>query len=126
MKDRNNEITAKQIEHQIDRDCGDINQFPIEKASTRGSWNLLGVLSLVLIGYGCALDQRSHVSVPLILQFVQGILGTCIYTITNTLLVDVFPENPSTAAAAASIISCAMAALGVTIVQPLVSVLRQG
>lgn len=127
MMDRNYEITATQIGHQIDRDCGDnINQFPIEKARTRGSWYLLGVLSLVLIGYGWALDQRSHVSVPLILQFVQGFLGTCIYTISNTLLVDVFPENPSTAAAAASIIRCAMAALGVAIVQPLVSVLGRG
>ncbi|MCJ1424394.1 hypothetical protein MMC29_002282 [Sticta canariensis] len=127
MMDRNYEITAKQIGHQIDRDCGDdINKFPIEKARTRGTYYLLGVLSLILIGYGWALDQRSHVSVPLILQFIQGFLGTCIYTISNTLLVDVFPENPSTAAAASSIIRCAMAALGVAIVQPLVSVLGRG
>lgn len=127
MMDRNYEITAKQIGHTIDRDCGDdIDQFPIEKARTRGSWYLLGILTIVLIGYGWALDQRSHVSFPLILQFVQGFLGTSIYTISNTLLVDVFPESPSTAAAAASIVRCALAALGVAVVQPLISVWGRG
>lgn len=127
MMDRNYEITAKQIGHEIDRNYGDdINHFPIEKARTRGSWYLLGILSFVLIGYGWALDQRSHVSIPLILQFIQGFLGTSIYTISNTLLVDVFPESPSTAAAAASIVRCALAALGVAVVQPLVSVLGRG
>lgn len=127
MMDRNYEITAKQIGHTIDRDCGDdINQFPIEKARTRGAWWLLGILTIVLIGYGWALDRRSHVSIPLILQFAQGFLGTCIYTISNTLLVDVFPASPSTAAAAASIIRCALAAVGVAIVQPLVSGLGRG
>lgn len=127
MIDRNYEITAKQIGYKIDRDCGDdIKHFPIEKARTRGSWYLVGIMTFVLIGYGWALDQRSHVSIPLILQFVQGFLGTCIYTISNTLLVDVFPASPSTAAAAASIVRCTLAALGVAIVQPLVSVLGRG
>lgn len=127
LMDRNYEVTAKHIGHRIDRDSGDdMKSFPIEKARTRGSWYLLGMLSFVLIGYGWALDRRIHVSIPLILQFVQGFLGTSIYTISNTLLVDVFPESPSTAAAAASIIRCALAALGVSTMQPLVSVLGRG
>lgn len=127
MMDRNYKTTAKQIGHTIDLDRGDdLNQFPIERARTRGSGYLLGTLTCALIGYGWALEQRSHVSIPLILQFIQGFLGTCIYTISNTLLVDVFPESPSTAAAAASITRCALAAVGVAIVQPLVSALGRG
>ena len=127
MMDRNYNATANQIGHTIDRDRGDdLNHFPIEKARTRGSWYLLGMLTCDLIGYGWALHQHSHVSIPLILQFIQGILGTSIYTFSNTLLVDVFPESPSTAAAAASITRCALAAAGVAVVEPLISAMGRG
>ena len=127
VMDRNYRTTANQIGHTIDRERGDdLRHFPIERARTRGSWYLLTILTATLIGYGWALEQRSHVSVPLLLQFLQGFLGTSIYTTFNTLLVDVFPESPSTAAAAASISRCALAASGVAAVQPLVGVLGRG
>ncbi|KAF6220692.1 hypothetical protein HO133_003125 [Letharia lupina] len=127
LMDRNYRTSAKEIGLTIDRERGDdLQQFPIERARTRGSWYLLAILTGALIGYGWALDQRSHVSIPLLLQFIQGFLGTSIYTIFNTLLVDVFPESPSTAAAAASISRCALAASGVAAVQPLVGVLGRG
>ena len=127
LMDRNYRTTAKEIGHTIDRERGDdLRHFPIEEARTRRSWYLLAILTGTLIGYGWALEQRSHVSIPLLLQFIQGFLGTSIYTIFNTLLVDVFPESPSTAAAAASISRCALAASGVAAVQPLVGVLGRG
>ena len=127
LMDRNYRITAQEIGHTIDRERGDdLQLFPIEVARTRGSCYLLAILTAVLIGYGWALERRVHVSIPLLLQFVQGFLGTSIYTIFNTLLVDVFPESPSTAAAAASISRCALAASGVAAVEPLVGVLGRG
>ena len=127
LMDRNYRITAKEIGHMVDRERGDdLQQFPIERARTRGSWHILTILTGTLIGYGWALEQNSHVSIPLILQFLQGFLGTSIYTIFNTLLVDVFPESPSTAAAAASISRCALAAAGVAALQPLLGVLGRG
>ena len=127
LMDRNYRTTAKEIGHTIDREGGDdVGQFPIERARTRGSWYLLAILTGTLIGYGWALEQHSHVSIPLLLQFIQGFVGTSIYTVFNTLLVDVFPESPSTAAAAASISRCALAASGVAAVQPLVGVLGRG
>ena len=127
LMDRNYRVTAKQIGHIIDRKRGDdLQQFPIERARTRGSWYLIAILTGTLIGYGWALEQQCHVSIPLLLQFIQGFLGTSIYTIFNTLLVDVFPDSPSTAAAAASISRCALAASGVAAVQPLVGLLGRG
>lgn len=127
MMDRNYRTTAEEIRHTIDRERGDdLRHFPIERARTKGSWYLLVILTGVVIGYGWALEQRSHVSIPLLLQFIQGFLGTSIYTIFNTLLVDVFPESPSTAAAAASISRCALAASGVAAVQPLIGILGRG
>lgn len=79
-----------------------------------------------MAGYGWAVSRQAPVSVLFILQFIQGFWGTCFYTIYNTLLVDVFPESPSTAAAAASITRCTMAAAGVTVLQPLLDRVGRG
>lgn len=76
-----------------------------------------------LVGYGWAVAEHAHVFLLLILQFIQGLWGTCFYTIYNTLLADMFPESLSTAAAAASFSRCAMAAAGVAVLQPLLNAL---
>ena len=127
MMDRNYRTIANRIGHTINTISGDdLNHFPIERARTRGSWYLLGISTCSLIGYGWALEQHAHMSIPLIFQFLQGFLGTCLYTIFNTLLVDIFPESPSTAAAAASIVRCTLAAAGVAVLQPLLDALGTG
>lgn len=127
LMDYNYRVTAKKIGWTVDTVAGDdLNQFPIERARSRGSFWLLAISTATLIGYGWAATGHVHVSILLILQFVQGFWGTCFYTIYNTLLVDVYPESPSTAAAAASITRCAMAAAGVAILQPLLDAAGRG
>ncbi|KAJ9609216.1 hypothetical protein H2200_006988 [Cladophialophora chaetospira] len=127
VMDYNYKFTARSINWDIDSVSGDnLKDFPIERARARGSRWLLLVSTLGLIGYGWAVHFHVHVAVLLILQFMQGFWGTCFYTVYNTLLVDVFPESPSTAAAAASITRCAMAATGVAILQPLLDAAGRG
>ena len=127
LMDYNCRVTAKRIGWTVNEVSGDdLTHFPIERARSRGSFLLLAISTATLVGYGWAVSQQAHVSLPLILQFVQGFWGTCFYTIYNTLLVDVFPESPSTAAAAASITRCGMAAAGVAILQPLLDVAGRG
>jgi multidrug resistance protein len=127
LMDYNYRSTAKKVGWMIDRVSGDdLKRFPIECARSRGSYWLLGVSTATLLGYGWAVERHANVSAPLILQFIQGFWGTCFYTIYNTLLVDVFPESPSTAAAAASIMRCAMAASGIAALQPLLNALGRG
>jgi multidrug resistance protein len=125
--DYNYNVTARKNGLVVDRVAGDnLEDFPIERARSRGSFWLLLISTATLIGYGWAVENHSHVSILLILQFIQGFWGTCFYTIYNTLLVDVFPESPSTAAAAASITRCAMAATGVVALRPLLDALGRG
>ena len=127
MMDRKYRLTAKEINHTIDRAAGDnLDHFPIEKARSRDSWHLFGTLSLILIAYGWAVEKHAHVSIPLVLQYAQGFLTTSLYTIFITLLVDVFPESPSTAAAAGSVARCSLAASGVAALQPLLDFLGRG
>ena len=64
--------------------------------------------------------------IALFFQFVQGFLGALIYTLSDTLLVDILPETLGTGVAAASNIQCALAALGTGTVQPLISALGRG
>jgi len=125
--DHNYKVTAKKIGWTVNKVSGDdLTDFPIERARSRGSSWLLMISTATLVGYGWAVNKHAHVSVALMLQFVQGFWGTCFYTTYNTLLVDVFPESPSTAAAAASITRCAMAAAGVAVLQPLLDAAGRG
>ncbi|EXJ55028.1 uncharacterized protein A1O5_12767 [Cladophialophora psammophila CBS 110553] len=127
VMDFNYKATAKKINWNINSFSGDdLREFPIERARARGSGWLLLVSTFGLIGYGWAVHYRVHVSVLLILQFMQGFWGTCFYTVYNTLLVDVFSQSPSTAAAATSITRCAMAATGVAVLQPLLEAAGRG
>ncbi|KAI1111482.1 chloramphenicol resistance protein [Nemania sp. NC0429] len=118
---------AQKIGHRVDTVNGDdLRRFPIEQARTR-SMVLLNVAHLAtLAAYGWLLQKRVHVSGPLILQFILGGLETCIVQTFNTLLVDVFQETPSTAAAAGNIVRCALAAAGVAGMKPLMNRIGNG
>jgi len=127
LMDYNYKTVATQIGWNIDEVAGDdLQHFPIERARTRFSYLLLMLSTVVLIGYGWAVTKHAHLAVMLVLQFLQGSMGTSFYNTYNALLVDVFPESPSTAAAAASIVRCMMAAAGVAILQPLLDALNRG
>lgn len=124
LMDHNYAAVAKQIGWETDAVAGDdLKHFPIERARVRGGYFLLLTSTAVLIGYGWAVTRHAHLAVVLILQFMQGFMGTCFYNTFNALLVDVFPETPSTASAAASIVRCVMAAVGITILQPILDAL---
>ena len=61
-------------------------------------------MALSIVGYGWVLHTEAHVSISLILQFVQGFCSTRIYLSSSTLLKDIHPKTPETAAAASSIV----------------------
>jgi MFS family permease len=127
LMDYNYRYIAKKLGWTVDRVSGDdLARFPIERARSRGSVTLLAISTATLVGYGWAANRTVHVSIPLILQFIEGFWGTCFYTTYNTLLVDMFPESPSTAAATSSITRCAMAAASVAILQPLLNATGRG
>ena len=127
LMDRNYVVTAEEIRHEVDRVRVDnLNNFPIERARIRSCPYLLALSVCAWIGYGWSLEKRTNVSVPLIVQFVHGVLCTCILNTFNILLVDIFPKNPSTAATSGNLTRCALAALYVALLEPLVDALGRG
>ena len=63
---------------------------------------MLAVATGTMVAYGWVIERAVHPAVPLVLQFMQGLWGTFFYTTYSTLLVDVYPDKSSTAAAATS------------------------
>ena len=127
LMDWNYRATARSIGHTIDKVSGDdLNNFPIERARARGSYYLLVIYIAALAGYGWSVQARTHEAVPLILQYVLAALCTGFQQTFNALLVDIFPASPSTAAASGNITRCALSAIVVAVLQPLVDVMGRG
>ncbi|KAF2121587.1 major facilitator superfamily domain-containing protein [Lophiotrema nucula] len=127
LMDYNYRCTARKFGWTVNKVAGDhLLRFPIECARSRGSYWMLIVSTTTMIGYGWAVERSVHPAVVLVLQFMQGSWGTYFYTTYSTLLVDSFPQSPSSAAAATSITRCAMAAAGIAILQPLLDAAGRG
>ena len=127
LMDWNYKATARSIGHTIDKVSGDdLNNFPIERARARGSYYILAIYIAALAGYGWSVQARAHVAVPLVLQYVLAALCTSFQQTFNALLVDIFPASPSTAAASGNITRCALSAVVVAVLQPLVDILGRG
>ena len=127
LMDWNYKATARSIGHTIDKSSGDdLSNFPIERARARGSYYLLAVYIAALAGYGWSVQARAHEAVPLILQYVLAALCTYFQQTFNALLVDIFPKSPSTAAASGNTTRCALSAIVVAVLQPLVDVMGRG
>lgn len=127
LMDWNYRVTAKKIGHTIDKVSGDdLKHFPIERARARGAWYLLAAYMCALMGYGWSVMAQTSAAVPLVLQFVLAALCTCFQQTFNALLVDIYPESPSTAAASSNITRCALSAVAVAVLQPLVDAMGRG
>lgn len=125
--DWNYRITARKIGHTIDKVSGDdLRCFPIERTRARGGFYLLAIYICVLVGYGWSIVAQTSAAVPLVLQFVLAALCTYFQQTFNALLVDIYPESPSTAAASSNITRCALSAVAVAILQPLAESIGRG
>ena len=127
LMDKNFEKTAREVELAVDMVSGDdIDCFPIERARSRGSWYMLGIFVGALVGYGWVIETKTHPNVPLILQVIIGFICTVFNQTYSALLMDIFPQNPSTAAASGNIARGALSGVVVASLQPLVRDLGRG
>ncbi|KAK8033370.1 hypothetical protein PG991_002768 [Apiospora marii] len=127
LMDWNYRVVARQAGLPVDKQSGDdMSEFPIEMARSRGSMAILGVSVCTVVAFGWTVLYEIHPSVPLILQFFIGAKCTVLHQAYSALLVDMFPQKPSTAGASNNIIRCALSAAAVAVLQPLVDALGMG
>lgn len=73
------------------------------------------------IPYGWVLQQRVHLAAPLVLQFIIGFCFVASLNCLNTLLVDLFPDKPATAASACNFFRCCLGAVGAAVISQMLS-----
>ncbi|PQE26274.1 hypothetical protein CJF30_00001029 [Rutstroemia sp. NJR-2017a BBW] len=127
MLDRNYKKIAKEIGFAIDRKRGDsLRNFPIERARLEIIWPLLTVGLSCYLCYGWVLEKNANLAAPLILQFLMGLCINGAFNILSTLVVDLYPQSPSTATAANNLVRCFMGAGGTGIISIMVKHMGRG
>ena len=107
-------------------DPANILDFPIERARFRNMIPLILIETALVTGYGWTVQQHTHPAVPLVLEFFVSALATLLSHTANALLVDVFPEVPSTAYASGQLARGAFSAASAAIIDPLVRAVGRG
>lgn len=127
MLDRNYKKVARQIGFTIDRKHGDdMRHFPIERARLEIMWPFLCFGLACILCYGWVLEQNANLAAPLVLQFLIGLCVNGAFNVLSTLVVDLYPQSPSTATAANNLVRCLMGAGGTGIVNIMIDAMGRG
>ncbi|KAG8425868.1 hypothetical protein J3459_008659 [Metarhizium acridum] len=111
----------------VDKQRGDdLSKFPIEKARINIVWPLIYVGAAATMGFGWAAEKQAHMAAMLTLTFVMALSLTACYNSMNLLLVDLYPNSPSTASAANNLTRCLMAAGGSAVIEPMIRAMGTG
>ncbi|OAR05904.1 hypothetical protein LLEC1_08180 [Akanthomyces lecanii] len=101
-------------------------KFPIEKARLELIYPSMLVGAAALIGYGWALQAETSVAVPLVLVFVIGMMIPTSLNMITTLMVDLFPEAPASAAAANNLVRCLFGAAATAVIDYMLNGMGRG
>ncbi|CAD6446296.1 b3dcaffd-9da6-4130-97fc-094be0ca55b4 [Sclerotinia trifoliorum] len=127
MLDRNYKKIARNIGFSIDHKRGDnLRHFPIERARLEIIWPLLGVGLACYLCYGWVLEKNANLAAPLVLQFLLGLCINGSFNILSTLVVDLYPQSPSTATAANNLVRCLLGAGGTGIITIMIDHMGRG
>ncbi|ELU41191.1 major facilitator superfamily [Rhizoctonia solani AG-1 IA] len=80
----------------------DKQDLPIEHTRLKRVPILFITVTGASMGYGWSIQQKAHLAVPLVLQFVVGFSSMSIMTINQTILVDMYPAQGSSITASVS------------------------
>ena len=94
------------------------SDFPIEIARMRNTWWIIVLFVITMGFYGASL--RTHMAVPIILQYFIAFCATGIFTINSALMIDMYPGASASAMAVNNLIRCLIGAAGVAVVQPMI------
>jgi multidrug resistance protein len=128
LMDWNYRRVAKNCGFKIDRKRGDIltGAFPLEKARFQVAAPMLVVGDAAVLAYGWVMQAETSLAVPLILQFVIGLCLNGGFQAMSVVLVDMYPQQPSTSTAANNLCRCLMGAAGTAIIIQMIDAMGRG
>ena len=97
----------------------DLSGFPVEVARLQSSIAALILASAGLVCYGWTLQNKVHLSVPLIFLFLQSFGSASAFSGLNNLIMDINRERPGVASAAMNLTRCWLGAGGTAFASPL-------
>ncbi|CAE6487842.1 unnamed protein product [Rhizoctonia solani] len=100
--------------------------LPIEHTRLKRAPILFALLISASIGYGWSVQQKAHIAVPLVLQFIVGFVSMSIITINQTILVDMYPSQGSSITASNNFVRCLLGAGTISIQDPLINAINPG
>ncbi|GAM84947.1 hypothetical protein ANO11243_029500 [Dothideomycetidae sp. 11243] len=127
LLDWNFRRTAARIGMKIDRKrATDLKEFPLEKARMEIIMPFMFTTITCNFIYGWVMHKGAPLPAALVLQFIIGIANTAAFAGMNVLLVDLFPQSPSTVIAANNLCRCFLGAGATAVVIPLVDAIGTG
>ncbi|KAM3564291.1 hypothetical protein ARSEF4850_001906 [Beauveria asiatica] len=102
------------------------DKFPIERARLQLIYPSMVVGAAALIGYGWALQMETSVAVPLVMVFIIGMMIPTSLNMITTLMVDLFPEAPASAAAANNLVRCLFGAAATAVIDYMLKGMGRG
>ncbi|OAL55094.1 hypothetical protein IQ07DRAFT_500584, partial [Pyrenochaeta sp. DS3sAY3a] len=128
LLDRNYTQVAREQGKQLregEKPVTDSAKFPIEMARSINVLPLIAIEATLVAGYGWTIEKHVHPAVPIVLQSFICALATMLSHIASALLVDTFPDMPSTAYASGQAVRCGLSAASTSFIDPLVRAVGQ-
>jgi MFS family permease len=127
LVDWNFRRTARRVGYEVvPGQANDLRSFPIELARVQIALPSTAVGILATLGYGWAMETNAHLAVPLVMMFFAGLALTSAFNTLSVLVVDLYPQNPATAAAANNLVRCLMGAGATAIVLYMIDAMGRG
>ncbi|KAI0191626.1 major facilitator superfamily domain-containing protein [Astrocystis sublimbata] len=100
--------------------------FPIEQARLQISLPFLALYTVVLIGFGWAIEYKAHIAVAIVLLFLIGVTVVAFSNLLSTLIVDVNPGAAGAASASNNLTRCLVGAGASAAINPLMTAVGAG
>ncbi|TLD03863.1 hypothetical protein PgNI_11379 [Pyricularia grisea] len=127
LVDRNFAVTARAHNAVIERNrLTSLDEFPIEAARYHHILPVIALQAALVAGYGWAVQYGAHAAVAMVLQFAACCCSTMLSHTASALLVDIFPEQSSTAYASGQMMRCGLSAAAAAIIDPASRMLGRG
>ncbi|GAP86986.1 putative dityrosine transporter [Rosellinia necatrix] len=104
----------------------DMAGFPIEQVRLQISIPFLVLFTLVLIGFGWAVEYKAHLAVEIVLLFLAGLGIVTFSNLLSTLIVDINPGAAGAATAANNLTRCLVGAGASAFINPLMTTVGAG
>ena len=101
----------------VSKSSNEISDFPIEEARLHSVFYFITISAITTVGYGWALQARTHIACPIVMQFVTSGMSVAIFVVCGALLTDLNPDRSATVQASYNLVRCGLGGAGVAMLQ---------